>query len=70
MVKRIGNWYSVELNNVIYNVFIQKDLNTIKCDPTSIIVFDENLNKVDDFTKWNEIERIMEEMDWKYDMIG
>jgi hypothetical protein len=70
MVKRVGNWYEVELNNVFYNVVIQKDPRTIICEPSSILVFDEGFNKVEDYSIWDDIERIMDEMDWKYDMVG
>jgi len=70
MVKRVGNWYGIEMNNLVYNVLIQKDPKSVICEPSSILVFDETFNKVEDYSIWNDIERIMNEMDWKNDMVG
>lgn len=76
-VKRVGNWYKVSINGVGYNVLIQKEPNSIVCDLSSIIVFDEELNFIDStptflgggFTIFQHIENVMEKMDWKYDMV-
>jgi hypothetical protein len=69
MVKRNGNWYSVELRGMEYNVLIQKDKGRVTCEPSSILVFDDNFNKVEDYSVWNEIEEMMEVMDWKSDIL-
>jgi hypothetical protein len=66
---RLGNWYDVEFNNVIYNVLIQKEENSIYCEPSSVLVFDEDFNKVIDEKVYNGIEEIMNRVDWKYDMV-
>lgn len=67
--QRLGNWYDVEFNNVIYNVLIQKEENSIYCEPSSVLVFDEDFNKVSDEKVYNGIEEIMRKVDWKYDMV-
>jgi hypothetical protein len=69
MITRIGNWYSVELNDNVYNVLVQKEQNRITCDPSSILVFDEVMNKVNESEVWDVIQGLMERMDWKYDMV-
>ena len=66
---RLGNWYDVEFNNVIYNVLIQKESNSIYCEPSSVLVFDEDFNKVSDEEVYKGIEEIMKRVDWKYDMV-
>lgn len=66
---RLGNWYDVEFNNVIYNVLIQKESNSIYCEPSSVLVFDEDFNKVSDEKVYEGIEEIMGRVDWKYDMV-
>jgi hypothetical protein len=71
MVKRIGNWYEVseEIKNEIrwFNVLVQKN-DDVTCDPSSILVFDDNFNKVQDFEIWNRIEERMERIVWKNDI--
>lgn len=69
MITRIGNWYSVELNDTTYNVLVQKEQNRITCDPSSILVFDELMDKVNVSEVWDVIQGLMERMDWKYDMV-
>ena len=66
---RLGNWYDVEFNNVIYNVLVLKEDNSIYCDPSSVLVFDEDFNKVIDEKVYNGIEEIMNRVDWKYDVV-
>jgi len=68
-LKRIGNWYGIEIRNQVYNVLIQKDVNKVTCDPSSILVFDETFNKVEDYSVWNEIQELMEKIDWKSDIL-
>jgi hypothetical protein len=67
--ERIGNWYSVGFENETYNVLIQKEDKKILCDPSSILVFNEDFDKVDDPEIYEGIEKIMERVDWKYDMV-
>jgi hypothetical protein len=69
MITRIGNWYSVELNDNVYNVLVQKETNKVTCDPSSILVFDEIMNKVNESEVWDVIQGLMERMDWKYDVL-
>ena len=69
MITRIGNCYSVELNDTTYNVLVQKEQNRITCDPSSILVFDELMDKVNVSEVWDVIQGLMERMDWKYDMV-
>ena len=66
---RLGNWYDDEFNNVIYNVLVLKEDNSIYCDPSSVLVFDEDFNKVIDDVVYNGIEEIMNRVDWKYDVV-
>ena len=66
---RLGNWYDVEFNNVIYNVLVLKEDNSIYCDPSSVLVFDEDFNKVIDDVVYNCIEEIINRLDWKYDVV-
>jgi hypothetical protein len=66
---RLGNWYDVEFNNVIYNVLIQKEEDSFYCEPSSVLIFDEDFNKVIDEKVYNGIEEIMNRVDWKYDMV-
>jgi hypothetical protein len=68
-VKRVGNWYSILVNERTYNVLIQKEPNKVTCDVSSIIVFDEDFTLVENKTTIGEIETIMSKMDWKYDML-
>lgn len=67
--KRIGNWYSVVVNGIDYNVIIQKDHNKITCEPSSIIVFDDNFKEVDTPSVIDDIMILFEKVDWKYDMV-
>jgi hypothetical protein len=60
MITRIGNWYSVELNDNVYNVLVQKETNKVTCDPSSILVFDEIMNKVNESEVWDVIQGLME----------
>ncbi len=64
-LERIGNWYIVDE----YNVLIQKEDDSFYCDPSSILVFDDEFNKVNDPKVYEKIEDIMDKMDWKYDMV-
>ena len=64
-LKRIGNWYSVGK----YNVVVMKETDTYFCDPSSILVFDEMFNRVEDSKVYEKIEKIMGKVDWKYDMV-
>lgn len=71
--KRVGNWYTLEIDNTKYNVIIQKDSNSFNCDSSSIIVFNEELKLVspnpDRKKIYDKIESIMEKVDFKYDEI-
>jgi len=67
--KRIGNWYSVNVNGTDYNVIIQKDHNKVTCDTSSIIVFDENFKEVDTPSVIDDIMTIFEKVDYKYDLV-
>ncbi len=69
MVKRLGNWYMVEVGERWYNVMVQKDVNKVTCDPSTVLVFDENFLRVNDYTVWDDMEEIMEKMDWKSDIL-
>lgn len=62
--ERIGNWYIID----DYNVLIQKEDNSFYCEPSSILVFDDEFNKVNDPEVYEKIEGIMRKVDWKYDM--
>jgi hypothetical protein len=64
-LKRVGNWYNVGE----YNVVVVKETNTYFCDPSSILVFDEMFNRVEDPKVYEKIEKIMGKVDWKYDMV-
>jgi hypothetical protein len=64
-LQRIGNWYIVDE----YNVLLQKETNTYFCDTSSILVFDDEFNRVEDPKVYEKIEKVMEKMDWKYDMV-
>ncbi len=64
-LERIGNWYIVE----DYNVLIQKEEDSIYCEPSSILVFDDEFNKVNDPEVYERIEEVMRKVDWKYDMV-
>jgi hypothetical protein len=64
-LKRIGNWYNVGE----YNVVVMKETDTYFCDPSSILVFDEMFNRVEDSKVYDKIEKIMGKVDWKYDMV-
>ena len=76
-LKRVGNWYKVSINEVSYNVLIQKEPNSIVCEPSSIIVFDDEFNIIDGtptflgggFSIYQHIEVLMGKVDWKYDMV-
>lgn len=69
-VKRMGNWYKVGK----YNVVIQKDSDTPNCEPSSILVFNEDfsMNVIHHWQGekvYDKIEKLMEKMDWKYDEV-
>ena len=67
--KRIGNWYSVVVNDVEYNVIIQREKNSVLCEPSSIIVFDYNFKEVVTPSVIDDIITLFERVDWKYDML-
>ena len=67
--KRIGNWYSVVVNDVEYNVVIQREKNSILCEPSSIIVFDEDFKEVFTPSVLDDIITLFGRVDWKYDMV-
>jgi hypothetical protein len=69
-VKRVGNWYKVSINEKEFDVLIQKNEMSNVCDPSSIIVLDENFSMVHDPNVIEKIERVMGSMDWKYDVIN
>ena len=64
-LQRVGNWYNVGE----YNVVVVKETDTYFCDPNSILVFDEMFNRVEDPKVYEKIEKIMEKVDWKYDVV-
>ena len=72
MLNRIGNWYTVKVKNNTYNVLIQKNTNSVVCDPSSIIVLDEQLKLIDgmDSELYQTIEDLMYKVNFKYDMIN
>jgi len=67
--KRIGNWYSVVVNDIEYNVIIQREKNSILCEPSSIIVFDEDFKEVNTPSVIDDIITLFERVDYKYDMV-
>jgi hypothetical protein len=67
--KRIGNWYSVVVNDVEYNVVIQREKNSILCEPSSIIVFDEDFKEVNTPSVIDDMITLFGRVDWKYDML-
>jgi hypothetical protein len=67
--ERIGNWYLVNVKGVDYNVIIQKEMNSVVCEPSSIIVFDDNFKEVDTPSVIDDIMILFEKVDWKYDMV-
>jgi len=67
--KRIGNWYSVVVNGDNYNVVVQKEKNSVLCEPSSIIVFDEDFKEVDTPSVIDDMITLFERVDWKYDMV-
>lgn len=71
--KRVGNWYSVQVDNTKYNVIIQKERNSFDCEPSSVIIFDEEHKLVsphpDRKNIYDKIESIMNNVDFKYDLI-
>jgi hypothetical protein len=67
-IKRVGNWYKVSINGVGYNVLIQKEPNSIVCDPSSIIVVDDEMNIMDSNIH-DQVQLVMERVDWKFDMV-
>ena len=67
--KRIGNWYSLELEGNFYNVLIQREPDSIYCTPDSIIVFDRDFKLIMNEDLYENIEELMKKVDWKYDMI-
>lgn len=71
IVERVGNWYNVKVDGVIYEVLIQKeDDHTILCDPSSIIIFEkETFKGVTDPKVWDKVQELMERVDWEYDTI-
>jgi hypothetical protein len=68
-VKRIGNWYSVVVGDTTYNVLIQKEPNKVTCEPSSIIVFDEDFKEVDNPSVYDDMMMIFKKVDYKYDML-
>jgi len=64
-VKRIGNWYSLVVNETTYNVLIQSNF-----DVSSVIVFDEDFKIVENHDLLKDVETIMSKMDWKYDTLN
>ena len=71
--KRVGNWYNIKIGNTKYNVIIQKSSNSYDCEPSSIIVFDEDnkyISPIRDRKKiYDKIESLMNKVDFKYDVI-
>lgn len=71
--KRVGNWYNIKIGNTKYNVIIQKSSNSYDCEPSSIIVFDEDTKYIspirDRKNIYDKIESIMNKVDFKYDVI-
>jgi hypothetical protein len=67
--KRIGNWYSVVVNDIEYNVIIQREKNSILCEPSSIIVFDEDFKEVFTLSVIDDIITLFKRVDYKYDMV-
>lgn len=71
--KRVGNWYSLKIRNKKYNVIIQKSPNSFNCEPSSIIVYDEDNEYVSPLTRgekiYKQIESLMNKVDFKYDVI-
>jgi hypothetical protein len=68
-LQRIGNWYSVTINNTEYNVLIQKDENKVTCEPSSIIVFDEDFKEVNTPSVLDDMITLFHKVDFKYDMV-
>lgn len=74
--KRVGNWYTLEIDNTKYNVIIQKDSNSFNCDSSSIIVFNDFVEDIkyispvrDRKNIYDKIETIMDKVDFKYDVV-
>ena len=70
--KRVGNWYTLEIDNTKYNVIIQKSSNSFNCEPSSIIVYDEDnqyISPINTGKIYDKIESIMDKVDFKYDVI-
>ena len=68
-LKRIGNWYSVTMNDTEYNVLIQKDENKVTCEPSSIIVLDEEFKEVYSPSVLDDMISLFRKVDFKYDMV-
>ena len=68
-LQRIGNWYSVTINDINYNVLIQKNVNKVTCEPSSIIVLDEDFKEIETPSVYDDMMSIFEKVDYKYDMI-
>lgn len=71
-LERVGNWYNVKIDDVIYEVLVQKeDDHTVLCDPSSIIVFErETFKLINDGELYDKIQSVMEDVDWKYDLLN
>ena len=56
-----------------HNVIIQKSSNSYDCEPSSIIVFDEDNKYISPYPDrkkiYDKIESIMDKVDFKYDVI-
>ena len=71
--KRVGNWYYVKVGNTKYNVIIQKSSNSYDCEPSSVIIFDEEHKLIephkDKKNIYDKIESMMNKVDFKYDVV-
>jgi hypothetical protein len=72
IVERVGNWYNVKVDNVIYEVLVQKeDDHTILCDPSSVIVFEKDTFKpITDSSICDKVQEMFENIDWEYDFVS
>jgi hypothetical protein len=62
-VKEIGKWFVINKDDKEYHLLIQGN------DLGSIIVFDETHTKIP-YKEWDEFEKIMESIDYKYGMMN
>lgn len=70
--KRVGNWYLLKIGKTKYNVIIQKSSNSYDCEPSSIIVYNEDneyISPINTGKIYDKIESIMNKVDFKYDVI-